>query len=257
MPAMAGDEAARQARTQDRYPEFLEDQREFFDTLITADWETYLDPEWDAVRRREVEAIMSRVAGPRVLDAGCGCGFHDAEIANWPGVEEVVGIDYSAKSIETAEREYPHPRVRRRVADILEPLGEAPFDLVVSFQVVEHLTEPREFLQALAANAAPGGAVAVVTPNGRRLDNRLRRLRGKAPEAIDPQHYAEYSPCELVGLAAGLPLEPLATVGLSASFLLPRLGRQVLPQRFGRMLAARVPAISSSYAQIWRRAPAA
>lgn len=256
MTAMAGDEVTN-ARTQDRYPEFLEDQREFFDTLITADWETYLDPEWDAARRREVNAILSRVSARRVLDVGCGCGFHDVEIANRPGVEEVVGIDYSEKSIETAEREYPHPRVRRRVADVFAPLGEEPFDLVVSFQVVEHLTSPRDFLAALAANALPGGAVAVVTPNGRRLDNRVRRLRGKAPELIDPQHYAEYAPRELVELGAGLPLVPLATVGLSAGLIVPRLGRQALPPRVGRLLAARVPAISSSYAQIWRRVPGA
>ena len=59
------------------------------------------------------------------------------------GIEKVVGIDYSEKSIETAEREYPHPLIERYVSDFLKDkefiLDKGPFDLVVSFQVIEHL----------------------------------------------------------------------------------------------------------------------
>jgi SAM-dependent methyltransferase len=240
--------------TQDRYPEFLPDQREFFDHLITEDWETYQSAEWDEARRREVAAVLSRAPARRILDVGCGCGFHDVEMARWPGVQEVVGIDYSPRSIETAEREFAHRCVRRLVSDIFE-LHEHPFDLVVSFQVIEHVTAPVEFLQACVRNLAPSGVLAVVTPNGDRLDNRLRTLRGKEPELLDPQHYREYTPHELLELAAPLPLTPIATVGLNARLTLPRLGRQVLPEPLGRRLASWFPSVSSSLAVLWRHRP--
>lgn len=236
---------------QERYPEFLADQREFFDHLVTEDWSTYQSAAWDETRRREVAAVLGHAPARRVLDVGCGCGFHDVEIAEWPGVEEVLGIDYSPRSIETAEREFPHMRVRRRVADIFD-LQEDPFDLVVSFQVIEHVTSAVDCLRACARNVKPGGVVAVVTPNGARLDNRMRRLRGKPPELLDPQHFREYTPRELHELAAELPLEPLATIGLSATFTVPRLGRQVIPSRAGQLIASCFPSLSSSFVQLWR-----
>jgi 2-polyprenyl-3-methyl-5-hydroxy-6-metoxy-1,4-benzoquinol methylase len=239
---------------QDRYPEFMADQREFFDRLVTEDWRTYQSAEWDETRRREVAAVLRRAPARRVLDVGCGCGFHDVEIAESPGVDEVVGIDYSPRSIETAEREFAHPRVRRSVADIFE-FQEEPFDLVVSFQVIEHLTSPVRFLEACLRNVRAGGVIAVVTPNGSRLDNRLRHLLGKAPELLDPQHYKEYTQRELGELAAPLPLEPIATVGLGARLTVPRLNRQVLPPPIGRLLARGLPSVSSSIAQLWRYRP--
>jgi 2-polyprenyl-3-methyl-5-hydroxy-6-metoxy-1,4-benzoquinol methylase len=229
----------------------MADQREFFDHLVTEDWSTYQSAEWDETRRREVAAVLSRVPARRVLDVGCGCGFHDVEIASWPGVEDVVGIDYSPRSVEAAEREFPHPRVRRSVADIFA-FREEPFDLVVSFQVIEHLTSPLQFLEACLRNARPGGVIAVVTPNAGRLDNRLRRLFGRAPELLDPQHYREYTPRGLRALAASLPLEPVATVGLGARMTVPRLNRQVIPAPAGRFLARVLPSASSSVAQLWR-----
>jgi SAM-dependent methyltransferase len=240
-------------RAQDTFPEFVEDQRAFFDRLITDDWDTYVSPEWDAVRRKEVRTILDHTDAKRVLDIGCGCGFHDVEFASAPGVVEVVGIDYSEKSVETAEREYPHPRVRRTVADAFT-FRDEPFDLVVSFQVIEHLTDPRAFLETCAKNAAIGGTVAVVTPNRLRLDNRWQTLRRRPALLIDPQHYREYAPSELRDIAAGLPLAHVATVGLSAQFVLPRLGRNIVPARAGRRLARLAPSLSSSYAQFWRRA---
>lgn len=239
---------------QERYPEFVEDQRAFFDDLITKDWPMYLSAAWDETRRREVREILSRVSARRILDVGCGCGFHDVEMARWPGVAEVVGIDYSVRSVEVAEREYPHPNIHRRVADIFE-LDEEPFDLVVSFQVIEHVTSPVGFLEACLRNVRPQGAVAIVTPNRDRLDNRVRRVLRREPRLLDPQHYREYTPAGLRELAASLPLEPLATIGLFAVFQLPRLGIQVIPERAGTTLARRWPALSSSFAHVWRYVP--
>ena len=177
---------------------YIEDQREFFDKLITQDWDAYLNPHWDKTRQLEVREILRLV--PRcksVLDVGCGSGYHDLIFAQGAGVERVVGIDYSTKSIEQANSHYPHAKITRFAADIFSDLETITqtgcFDLVTSFQVIEHLTNPVEFLAACAACVTARGYVAVVSPNRMRLVNRVRHWFGRAPGLGDPLHYAEYT----------------------------------------------------------------
>ena len=78
-------------------------------------------------------------AGARVLDVGCGNGF-------WAGqfIErgcKVVGVDLSEEGIAIARKAHPKGRFEIMSADaqLLERLGEAPFDIVLSLEVVEHL----------------------------------------------------------------------------------------------------------------------
>ena len=189
---------ARAPSTQEKYPEFLSDQRRFFDELITEEWNTYQNADWDRSRRFEVDCLFRLISPRKILDVGCGCGFHDVVMAEKPGVEDVVGIDYSEKSIETANRMYPHRNVRRSVEDIGKMPARESYDLVVSFQVIEHLKDAAEFLRHCRRQTRPGGCIAVVTPNRLRLSNRLRILTGGKPKLGDPQHYREYVAPELV-----------------------------------------------------------
>ena len=138
-----------------------------------------------------------------------------------------------------------------RVADLFE-LGPATFDLVVSFHVIEHLPDPRAFLQRCAALTTSGGSLAVVTPNSLRLDNRLRRLLGRPPTLLDPQHFDEYSPAQMRRLAKEAGLDHVATIGGALRLLVPKVNRQVIPERLGRALGARLPAGTSTYAAVFR-----
>src|SRR5687767_441287 len=97
-------------RVHERYTHYHEDQRQFFDELITEEWGTYISADWDTVRRHEVARLFAIVQPRRVLDIGCGCGFHDKVMAEYPFVERVDAFDYSAQSIVKAEEVYPHPK---------------------------------------------------------------------------------------------------------------------------------------------------
>jgi 2-polyprenyl-3-methyl-5-hydroxy-6-metoxy-1,4-benzoquinol methylase len=186
---------------QDKYPTFLSDQRQFFDELITEDWDTYFSPEWDFTRTFEVERLFERVQPRRVLDVGCGVGFHDRVMAAYACVEQIDAIDYSERSVEKANATYPHPKVHRFAADFLTFAWERPYDLVVSFQVFEHFDRPDRYLARCAKLAAPGGRIAIVTPNRWRLDNVLRVLTLKKPLLSDPQHFREYTVGTLMRMA--------------------------------------------------------
>lgn len=198
---------------QERYRKYVSDQREFFDTLITDDWDTYLSPEWDDIRRFEIERLFRLVQPKRVLDVGCGCGFHDREMALYSFVDEVHGVDYSTKSIEAAERHYPHEKVRRWAADFLRDDFEGGYDLVVSFQVFEHVDVPERFIERCAELLRPGGHCAILTPNRLRLTNVLRRMRALPYELCDPQHYREYSLAELRALCERAGLSYVSSFG--------------------------------------------
>lgn len=199
---------------------FIEDQRQFFDQLITQDWDTYINPLWDQTRQIEVQEILKLVPAPkRVLDVGCGCGYHDLIFAESTTVEHVLGIDYSSKSIEQAQHHYPHLKVKRCMADIFEhekfinQFGR--FDLVTSFQVIEHLKNGQTFLEACANCAASKGYIAVVTPNRDRLKNRIGKLLGRKPTLIDPLHFVEYSIKDLLELGRQVGLNYIGCFGHS------------------------------------------
>jgi len=193
---------------QDRYSRFEEDQREFFNQLITKDWETYRSSDWDYVRDFEVRQLFAYIGVPeRILDVGCGCGYHDYAMAEYEAVQRVVAIDYSEESIRKANGHYGHPNVERLVADMFKFDKYSDFDLVISFQVIEHLSRPVEFLTCCARLAKRGGWVAIFTPNRLRLRNRLLQIFERKPEMEDVMHFREYSPAELVAMGKTIGLE--------------------------------------------------
>lgn len=201
---------------QDRYKNYLADQRQFFDEKIVEDWERYRSTEWDAVRRYEVSWLLGRLRPARILDVGCGCGFHDVEMASRPFVSQVHGIDYSARSIEQAELHYGARKVRRWAEDLGEFSPPEPYDLVVSFQVIEHPPDAEEFLEDCSRCCRAGGHVAAFTVNRLRPYNRKRLRYGKEPEMEDPMHFREFTAEELRLLGDSVGLEAPAVIHYQA-----------------------------------------
>src|SRR4051812_23591407 len=102
--------------------------------------------------------------GKRVLDAGCGAGYGSAVLAHTASF--VVGADVSADAVEFARANYRLPNLafeRSSCASLPHPDGA--FDLVVAFEVIEHLETWREFLLEARRMLAPNGQFIVSTPN--------------------------------------------------------------------------------------------
>lgn len=205
----------------ERYREFMSDQREFFDALISEDWESYNSKEWDETRRYEVARLFDRIQPSAILDIGCGCGFHDQVMAQYPFVKRVVGIDYSAKSIEAANLHYPHAKIERRVADLTDLINsdENSYDLVVSWQVFEHLDTPQLYFSNAMKVLKSGGWLVIFTPNRLRLSNVKRLMKGQPVEYCDPQHFYEYVPKEIRKLSLSHNLKFIDSFGYGLSGL--------------------------------------
>ena len=110
-------------------------------------------------------AFAARLArGKRALDAGCGAGYGSAELAR--AAQSVVGVDCAADAVEFARANYQAANLAFEQASCSAlPFGDGAFDLIVAFEVIEHLPDWREFLQEARRTLAPNGQFIVSTPN--------------------------------------------------------------------------------------------
>jgi ubiquinone/menaquinone biosynthesis C-methylase UbiE len=76
-----------------------------------------------------LDVYRDRVAGKRVLDLGCGGGRTSARLHDMAA--HYVGLDYSARMIETCKRRYPGFTFVRGDATELSLFGDASFEFVI------------------------------------------------------------------------------------------------------------------------------
>jgi SAM-dependent methyltransferase len=131
-------------------------------------------------------AFAARLArGKRVLDAGCGAGYGAAELAR--AAVSVVGADIAPEAIDFARQNYPLPKLWFEQASCTAlPHGDGCFDLVVAFEVIEHLVNWRELLREARRVLAPDGQFVVSTPN------RLYYTESRGKEGPNPFHVHEF-----------------------------------------------------------------
>lgn len=238
------------SKTHKKYPKYMEDQRLFFDELVTKDWNDYLSEDWDAERKREIRRLFKLISPRRILNVGCGSGFHDLLMAEYDFVSDVVGIDYSKNSVEVANREFPHKKIRREVSDITD-FDNQLFDLVVSFQVIEHLKDPEAFLLECKKRCVDGGWVAAFTPNRKRLTNRLRAMIRLDLALEDPQHFAEYTVRDLTRMGHRIGLTLVDHFSYNLTFEVPKFGWQLIPKSWSKHIGKKVPRFANRFAVVF------
>lgn len=119
--------------------------------------------------RYEYLGIDKAMPGARFLDVGCGTGNRSMKIAQRYGVKEFVGIDHSTASLAVAEevaREEGFDRFTPVEGNILElPFEDGEFDVVVSWGVLHHTSDPYRGLQEMVRVCKPGGYVGIFLYN--------------------------------------------------------------------------------------------
>ena len=125
-----------------------------------------------------------------VLDLGCGTGYGTQLLAE--SAAFVGGLDRSLEL--TWQISSPYDRARFLWADaVYLPFADGTFDLVTSFQVIEHILDTDRYLEEIWRVLADRGILVISTPN-----KCLRLLPFQPPR--NPFHIREYSPKELYTL---------------------------------------------------------
>ena len=141
-------------------------------------------------RSRLAYVEASRIVSGRVLEIGTGTGYGAEIIA--PAAERFTTID-KCRSEELGLLPPNVEFIEAKVPPL--PFADASFDYVVSFQVIEHISNDREFVREVWRVLKPGGKFIVSTPN---RSMSLTR---------NPWHVREYTPAEFSAL-----LSPFAEV---------------------------------------------
>lgn len=126
------------------------------------------------IHRRIYEVAAAAAAGKEVLDFGCNNGYGSDVLASLAA--HVTGIDVSPTALETARSKYVRDNLEfQRFDGITFPFPDDHFDLVTSFQVIEHLEDPHRLLREVARVLRPDGFAIFTTPQAAiRLDPGMR-----------------------------------------------------------------------------------
>lgn len=122
-----------------------------------------------------------------VLEVGCGEGRGMDLLMGKAG--SFTAVDKIESAIGDLQKKYPDARLLSMNIPPLSGLADNAYDVVVSFQVIEHIKKDELFLEEIHRVLKPGGTALLTTPNRRQSLTR------------NPWHVREYLPDELEHLA--------------------------------------------------------
>lgn len=157
--------------------------------------EAYLSSEGDFLiylfHLATYDFTLPHVQGKRVLDFGCGTGYGAHRIA--PSCASVLGVDVSTEAVSYAQSRYSAANLEFRTLPPVEeealPFTDGSFDVVLSFQVIEHVPSPAAYLSEVRRVLADDGVFIVATP-----DRSTRLLSRQRP--WNRYHVYEWAPAD-------------------------------------------------------------
>jgi SAM-dependent methyltransferase len=213
-----------------------------YDRFIGAGGET--SPERWRDRR---ETLLKYKPSGALLDLGCSTGSFLASLKgqSW----ELHGIEISP---DVAEKAKARTGANVFVGDILEaPFKPESFDVITSFDVLEHLYQPRTVLEKVSTWLKPGGIYYTLVPNIEAWEARLFRSYWYGLEL--PRHLFHYSPASLRSLARAAGLKEVSvTTHPNSAF--EYSARYVFDDLFNRIGHSRPPLASANKRSLPSRA---
>ena len=120
---------------------------------------------WDLYQvehRQRYNWAAQHCSGRHVLDVACGVGYGSAMLCE-AGAASVVAVDLAFDAI-AANGDERQPLFTNANACAL-PFGDHTFDVVVSFETIEHVPEPERLLKEIRRVLKPSGTCVCSSPN--------------------------------------------------------------------------------------------
>lgn len=172
-------------------------------------WSEMIFPASEAARRenmvkprvRLLQELYQRFAIPNriLMEVGAGFGLFCEEIQQAELFQRVIAVeptpnlaqDCRKRGLEVIESPIEQVKHRDFLAD------NEYIDVIVSFEVIEHLFSPRDFIQQCADLLGTDGVLMLSCPNGKGFDI---EVLGEKSVAIDVEHINLFNPASLSGL---------------------------------------------------------
>jgi SAM-dependent methyltransferase len=143
------------------------------------------------------QALGGDRARGRLLDVGCGGGLFLGMMRDRG--YQVAGLDFSREAAAVAWKRQQAPAVCGDLAHA--PLRAGSFAGITMFHVLEHLPDPRVYLEAARDLLSPDGRLVVQVPN---VASWQFRLLGRRWSGVDvPRHLFDFRACDVEKLLAG------------------------------------------------------
>jgi SAM-dependent methyltransferase len=125
---------------------------------------------YDQYRSDRITTILQQadrfgidIRGKTILDFGCGDGAITPRYLD-AGAARAIGVDIDAKAIARAREQHAAANVDFILGETDRiPLEDSSVDVVVSYDVFEHITQPAPVLDELYRVLRPGGKVLIGT----------------------------------------------------------------------------------------------
>ena len=139
------------------------------------------------VNRQVLRQFRIGLSGKSLLDVGSGYGMFLSD-ASKSGAHRVVGVELSK-----VERSFSANVLGLESHDDLHKLSEGDqFDIVTLFEVIEHISDPHEFLASATKRLKPGGSLIIGTDNF--TCDVVRCLGDQFPKWIPHEHISLFNP---------------------------------------------------------------
>ncbi len=176
----------------------------FFFPLITGDSSYYESISSDAnyyawsLSRADFKEASKHIAGNMaVLDIGCGCG----EFQKFQNATNYTGIEFNNQAVKQAQ-ERGYNVFNEDIAEHAKGNSEK-YDVIVCFQVIEHLSSPKSFLIETIKCLKDDGLLIISTPN----NNSYLTYLVNASSNLPPHHVLHWDEMSLRNITRALPLE--------------------------------------------------
>jgi 2-polyprenyl-3-methyl-5-hydroxy-6-metoxy-1,4-benzoquinol methylase len=161
------------------------------------------------INKRILDRVIGPLKGLAILDVGAGYGFL-AHSLNKPS-------NYSCDAVELSEpqrayaRNYLGIKAYSSLAEV-----DRQYDLIVSFEVLEHIPDPVAFLSSIAALLNPGGALILGTDHF--SSPTVQSMGASFPKWVPHEHISCFTPSSITKLYQLVPSLELETLQTYASW---------------------------------------
>lgn len=134
---------------------------------------------WKEGREKDIISFLTFNHDARVVDLGCGDGSFSIDIKKKIGCKEIYGVDIWDESIKKSEEK----GLKVIKSDLNEklPFDDEFFDIIVSNQVLEHLSYPIRFMKEIKRILKKDCIAVISTENLSSWDNIVALIFGWTP----------------------------------------------------------------------------